>query len=121
MTLDMLWLCPTLSNPMDPVRLLCPWDSLGKDTGVGCHTLLQGIFPPQKSNLHLLRLPVLASRFLTTSAMWEDPRRESADQQDLLYSMGNDTQYLVIDHKKLNHSAVYLKLTQLCKSTTLAL
>ena len=73
MTLDMLQLCPTLFNPMDPVRLLCPWDSPGKDTGVGCHTLLQGIFPAQKSNLHLLRLPVPASRFLTTSAMWEDP------------------------------------------------
>ena len=24
-----------------PTRLLCPWDSLGKDTGVGCHFLLQ--------------------------------------------------------------------------------
>ena len=23
--------------------LLCPWDSLGKNTGVGCHSLLQGI------------------------------------------------------------------------------
>ena len=27
-----------------------------KDTGVGCHTLLQGIFPTQGSNLHLLCL-----------------------------------------------------------------
>ena len=26
-------------------RLLCPWNSPGKDTGVGCHSLLQGIFP----------------------------------------------------------------------------
>ena len=24
---------------------LCPWDSSGKNTGVGCHALLQGIFP----------------------------------------------------------------------------
>ena len=24
-----------------PARLLCPWDSLGKNTGVGCHFLLQ--------------------------------------------------------------------------------
>ena len=29
------------------IRLLCQWDSLGKDTGVGCHTLLQGIFQIQ--------------------------------------------------------------------------
>ena len=36
-----------------PARLLCPWDSPGKNTGVGCHTLLQGIFPTQGSNPHL--------------------------------------------------------------------
>ena len=28
----------------EPARLLCPWDSPGKHTGVGCHALLQGIF-----------------------------------------------------------------------------
>ena len=28
---------------VSPTRLLCPWDSPGKNTGVGCHTLLQGI------------------------------------------------------------------------------
>ena len=28
-----------------PTRLLCPWDSPGKNTGVGFHSLLQGIFP----------------------------------------------------------------------------
>ena len=44
--------CPTFFNPMDcgPPRLLCPWDSPGKNTGVGCHFLLQGIFPTQGSN-----------------------------------------------------------------------
>ena len=31
-------------------KLLCPWDSQGKSTGVGCHFLLQGIFPTQGSN-----------------------------------------------------------------------
>ena len=25
-------------------RLLCPWDSAGKNTGVGCYALLQGVF-----------------------------------------------------------------------------
>ena len=33
-----------------------PWDSPGKNTGVDCHALLQGIFPTQDSNLHLLSL-----------------------------------------------------------------
>ena len=37
-----------------PPRLLCPWDFPGKNTGVGHHFLLHGIFPTQGSNLHLL-------------------------------------------------------------------
>ena len=39
-----------------PPRLLRPWDSPGKNTGVGCHFLLQGIFPTQGSNPRLLCL-----------------------------------------------------------------
>ena len=39
---------------LQPTRLLIPWDSPGKNTGVGCHALLQGIFPTQESNPHLL-------------------------------------------------------------------
>ena len=50
--------CLTLCDPMDcsPIgtTLDCPWDSPGKNTGVGCHALLQGIFPTQRSNLCLL-------------------------------------------------------------------
>ena len=37
-------------------QFLCPWDSEGKNTGVGCRALLQGIFPTQGSNLYLLQL-----------------------------------------------------------------
>ena len=40
----------------DPARLLCAWDSPGKNTGVACHVLLQGIFLTQGSNPHLLCL-----------------------------------------------------------------
>ena len=36
-----------------PSRFLCPWDSPGKNTGVGSLSLLQGIFPTQGSNLGL--------------------------------------------------------------------
>jgi len=32
---------------LQPTRLLCPWDCPGKNTGVGCHFLLHGIFPTQ--------------------------------------------------------------------------
>ena len=37
-----------------PTRLLCPWDSPGKNTGVGCHSFIRGIFPTQRLNLGLL-------------------------------------------------------------------
>ena len=35
--------CPTLCDPhsRQPSRLPCPWDSPGKNTGAGCHYLLQ--------------------------------------------------------------------------------
>ena len=39
----------TLCNPMESARLLCLWGSPGKNTGMGCHALLQGIFPTQVS------------------------------------------------------------------------
>ena len=35
-------MCPTLRpHRWQPTRLHCPWDSPGKNTGVGCHFLLQ--------------------------------------------------------------------------------
>ena len=42
--------CSVMSNPLrpfglEPTRLLCPWDFSNKNTGVGCHILLQRIFP----------------------------------------------------------------------------
>ena len=38
---------------LEPAGLLCSWCYPSKNTGVGCHFLLQGIFPTQASNLHL--------------------------------------------------------------------
>ena len=40
----------TLCEPKEPTRFLCPWNSAGKNTGVGSHSLLQGIFLTQGSN-----------------------------------------------------------------------
>ena len=47
--------CPTLCDPMDysPLDSSVYGDSPGKNTGVGCHALLQGIFQTQESNLGL--------------------------------------------------------------------
>jgi len=39
---------------MEPARLLCPWDFPGKNTGVGRHSLLQGILQTHGLNLGLL-------------------------------------------------------------------
>ena len=39
---------------LKPARLLCPWGFSGKNTGMGCHALLQGILPTQGSNPGLL-------------------------------------------------------------------
>ena len=45
----------TLCDPMGcSPPSSCPWDFPGKNTGVGCCFLLQGIFPTQGSNLGLL-------------------------------------------------------------------
>ena len=46
------WSYPTFCDPMDcsPPGFSVHGDSPGKNTGVGCHALLQGIFPTQGSN-----------------------------------------------------------------------
>ena len=58
--------CPTLLRPhgLEPTRLLCPWDFPGKNTGVGCHFLLQGIVPNSGTESPS---PALAEGFFTTS------------------------------------------------------
>ena len=50
-----VWLFATLCT-LWPARLLCPRDSSGKNTGVGCHALLQRIFLTQGSSPHFLYL-----------------------------------------------------------------
>ena len=49
--------CPSLWNP-----IVCPWDSPGKNTGVGCHSLLQGDLPYPVIKP---RSPALAGGFFT--------------------------------------------------------
>ena len=74
---SLLW-CPTLYDPTDcsPPGSSVHGNSQGKNTGVCCHDLLQGIFLTQGSNLRLLGLSYvssLAGEFFTTSATWEAP------------------------------------------------
>ena len=41
------------SHELQAARLLCPWNSPGKNTGVGCHFLCQKISSTQGLNPHL--------------------------------------------------------------------
>ena len=59
----------------NPATFLCPRDSPGKNTRVGCHVLLQGIFLTQGSNPYLLCLLHWQAGFFTTSATWEAHKR----------------------------------------------
>ena len=53
---------------LEPGGLLCPWDSVDRNTGVGCHALLQGIsFKPGMEPASLVS-PAVAGGFFTTSA-----------------------------------------------------
>ena len=70
---------------------------LGKNTGVGCHALLQGIFPTQGWNLRLLTSPVLAGGFFTTSAIWEAPDRGH------IYNCTKNSFYKLFNSRKLNY------------------
>ena len=63
-TSDSLW-----PHGLQPASLLCLWDFPGENTGVGCHALLQGIFPNQGSNPRLLKL--LHCRWILCWAIWE--------------------------------------------------
>ena len=56
---------------LQPARLHCPWNSPGQNTGVGCHFLLQGIFPTWESNPSLMHL--LHWWILYHCAPWEAP------------------------------------------------
>ena len=55
---EVKWSCSVMSDSLrphglQPTRLLHPWDSPGRNTGMGCHFLPQEIFPTQGSNLGL--------------------------------------------------------------------
>ena len=68
---------PTLlqTHGLQPTRLFCPWDFPGKNSGVGCHFLPQGIVPDQWSNLCLLHwqadsLPLSHQRNPSDQILW---------------------------------------------------
>ena len=53
---------------LQPARILCPWDSPGNNTGVGCQFHPQGIFPTQGSNPGLLHCRQILYSWATREA-----------------------------------------------------
>ena len=78
---DSLW-----PHGLQPTRLLCPWDFPGKGTGVGCHFLLQGIFPTQESNPGLLHCRQILYRL---SYKGRPPQR--IEKSNLSWQYGTET------------------------------
>ena len=78
------WVEPNFyrTHGVRPIRLLCPWHFPGENTGVGCHYLLQGIFPTQGSNPSLLRADALPSE----PAHCEFPRQNTKKRARVLLS-----------------------------------
>ena len=80
--LDFKMYCSVVSDSwqphgLQPIRLLCPMDSPGKNTGEGCHFLFQGIFLTQGLNprlLHLLHCRQILYHWATGEAPWNSQR-----------------------------------------------
>ena len=114
-----------------PTRLPCPWDSPGKNTGVGCHFLLQCLKVKSESEVKLLsHVQLLATPW--TAAYQAPPPMGFARQEywsgvplpspiytllyikqitnkDLLQSIGNSTQYSIMTYmrKEFKKSGFY--------------
>ena len=64
-------------------RFLCPWDSLGKNNGMGYQLLLQGIFPTQGSNQglpHCREILYHLNHQGSLARTWKQPKRPSAEE-----------------------------------------
>ena len=102
--MKLLWCVCALSRvqPFVPTRLLCAWDSPGKNTGVGCHALLQGTFPTQGWNPCLLHL--LHSQ--ADSLPLEPPGRACALNIYLKSHYSSFTLLPVLSHRSRNCQAI---------------
>ena len=118
--------CLTLCDPLDcsPPCSSVQGDSPGKSTGVGCHALLQGIFPTQGLNLFLLHLlhwqagslpllllgPLVSGVKRTdkrqwTARMWRDWGRVLGDCSELCCGRGDELRL-----EECSHCHVHVRL-----------
>ena len=97
--------CSVVSNSLQPhglqpTRLLCPWDSSGKNTGMGGHALLQGIFPTQVSNP---RLPHCGQIFYRLSHQGSPTTKEV---QEEIYLSSNNPKVLSLPLSHIHPSMI---------------
>ena len=103
--------CPTLCDPMDwslpgfPVH----GDSPGKNTGIGSHVLLQGIFPTQGSNLCLLCLLhwQAGSLLLTTWETYSVSTDYLLSKCEYYYGGESYILFILFSHKALKDIPIY--------------
>ena len=101
--------CPTLlqSHRLQLTRLPCPWDSLGKNAGAGCHALLQRIFLTQGLNLHFLCLLHWQAGFFSTSVLFSTDR--SLLISNLTYVHVNIHYMLILCARLLGKKGIQMK------------
>ena len=80
---------PTLWDSMDcslpgSEEPLSPWNSPGKSTGVGCHFLLQGIFPTQGLNLGLPHCRQTLYRLSHQGSLWQRRQKCTMEKRQSL-------------------------------------
>ena len=89
-TISWVWLFET---PWTVVHQgFCPWNFSGKNIGADCHFLLQGIFPVQGSNPHLVS-PTLAGSFFTPVPPGK-PQSLSLSPQKLIHYKGKTSDFI---------------------------
>ena len=89
-------------------RLPCPWDSPGKNTGVGCHFLLQGIFLTQGSNPGLLCLLQWQVGSLAPVAPGEPPQRQPDESKNYPRSLAPQSFPKVLKEERKKQNKTYL-------------
>ena len=118
------WRCPTascLSTPpgacmlscvrllwphgLQPARLLCPWDFPGKNTGVGCHFLLQGLSSRPRDQTCIFWISCIAGRFFTTRTTGESKLRRAQSYQDWSTSHSLFT-FHALEKEMATHSSI---------------
>ena len=101
-------MCLTLCNPMNySLPGLCPWDFPGKNTGEGCHFLLQGIFLTPGSNLHLLPWKM---DYLPLSHLGSSPHKHSIPYNQYLppgWNIVTNDETTLTNCGQTNHSLPY--------------